>query len=157
MALVQLGVTTCGLCGGPIDALKAWLSFSAFVSNESDPLYRFNDAAFHEDCLDADPLGNVCLSLWSEFLAKRGPDGLPCEVCSEPILHFRDHLSLGLISSDRKSSLYAFNFLQFHRSHVARWSARVKVTAMLRIGLSDQSIGGVGFLKLVDELESLTE
>ena len=93
MALLQLGVSVCGICGRVIDDADEAMLFGAFVVNASDPVYAFSDGVFHQHCIDGDRSGRRCVALWEQVLVSRGPSGRPCAVCEAPIVDFRDHLA----------------------------------------------------------------
>jgi len=55
MALLFLGKSQCPICGKVINEEDRYYCFAAFVANPKDPLYFFNDACFHSDCLNQHP------------------------------------------------------------------------------------------------------
>ena len=155
MALLQVGLSTCGICGRTIDSAQETVLFAAFVVNAADPVYRFSDGVFHRCCIEADVSGRRCLGLWEQFLASRGPSGRPCDACERPIVDFRDHLGFGVLSSIPDSPLFFLNFVQLHRSHVAEWDRIGGVVELLRDSYRDGELSGPEAERLVQDLESL--
>jgi hypothetical protein len=50
MAIVIRGKSACQLCGNVMAEGDALVMTSPFISDRSDPLWRFSDAAFHAPC-----------------------------------------------------------------------------------------------------------
>lgn len=51
MSILIPGTTRCPICSLEIENKNEAYSFPAFVINVNDPLYYFNDASFHRQCL----------------------------------------------------------------------------------------------------------
>ena len=69
MALVIRGQTICDLCGEIIAEGDDVTTFPAFVHNEIDPLFCFNDAPFHTECVKKHPIGERAVSRADEWLS----------------------------------------------------------------------------------------
>jgi hypothetical protein len=52
MALIYEGIT-CAICEKPLDIEGSFVATSHFIEEESDPLWRFSDAAMHYSCFQA--------------------------------------------------------------------------------------------------------
>jgi hypothetical protein len=52
MALLLPGKTTCPLCGEVIGPDDSVVGTTHFIADESDPLWRYSDAAFHRNCFE---------------------------------------------------------------------------------------------------------
>lgn len=50
MALVIRGKTQCAICGKTIEQEDSIVMCPHFIADQSDPLWRFSDAAFHQFC-----------------------------------------------------------------------------------------------------------
>lgn len=155
MALIIRGQSRCLLCGQILEADDELLSFPAFIVNDRDRLAKFNDAAIHGRCLltcvdaqEAQRWANI-------FLDISRPAWRQCQACGEVIEDWRDHLGLGLITSDSKSPLKGLNFVQLHRSHVHEWPAAERTLRLLKDARLRHVVGGRGIDQLIDELSSL--
>jgi len=69
MALVTRGKTQCPICQQVLEARDDIVMFSAFISEPTDPLWLFNDAAFHRDCFAAHPFAPEADRRWHEILS----------------------------------------------------------------------------------------
>ncbi len=114
----------CQICGRPAGDGPDVVLFPPFVADAGDPLYRFNDGVFHRGCLESDPDGVRALSIIDAVLAAGRPDARVCAVCGEMIGDPDDYFGTGLLTTDPRSPLHAFNFMHLHRSHWTRWSRR---------------------------------
>lgn len=74
MAIVLRGKTQCALCGHIIQQSDAVRAFPAFIADQTHPLWRFSDAAFHSDCFEHWPERQRFLELLSDVLPSRGHD-----------------------------------------------------------------------------------
>jgi len=121
MALVILGKTPCASCAKPLQQGENTVSFSPFVANRRDALYRFSDAAFHRRCFDQEPLAEEALRRSEEVRARGGPGHRRCMVCGGEIRAPDDHFALGFLTDDEANPVFEFNYLHLHRSHFDRW------------------------------------
>ena len=48
--MVFFGRSTCPLCGVPVQESDDLVATSHFVESETDPLWRYSDAAMHRQC-----------------------------------------------------------------------------------------------------------
>ena len=53
MAQIIRGKSLCSLCNNVIAQADPIVSTSQFITDESDPLWPFSDAAFHQECFVA--------------------------------------------------------------------------------------------------------
>ena len=131
MAILIYG-ESCPLCGLPIDKCNRSVSFPPFVGNELDPLFAFSDSAFHEDCFRRHPLAESATAVVDDMQAKLLPINRNCTVCETPITDPDEYCSLGLLTSDKASPLWTYNFTQFHRTCLASWPQSALVRGLLQ-------------------------
>lgn len=120
MALYLPGMP-CGLCLRPFEACERPVFFSPLVPNRLDPLFVFNDAGFHQSCLDSHPMGRRAVEIQGEARHSFTPQNRLCETCGGSIDDPDAYEGTGCLSSDPSSLLSHFNFLHFHRNHIAQW------------------------------------
>lgn len=65
MALIIYGKTVCPICGNVIKEGQEVIAFSPFILNELDPLYFFNDAAFHTQCFYSYPAASKAQTVYA--------------------------------------------------------------------------------------------
>lgn len=121
MAIVIRGSTRCLMCGQVIEEGQAVVAFPPFVANIHDPLWYFNDAAFHATCFAEHRLAQECLQRYTEVVGHAGPDHRVCVVCRQKITEPDDFFTLGQVAIDDSDPLYPYNYLTFHRTHLAEW------------------------------------
>jgi hypothetical protein len=121
MALVIVGESRCMICNRLLEDEHQVTSLPAFVSNRRDPLFRFNDAAFHRSCFSADPLAGAAAERSANVTRFGGPGYRRCVVCGEEVSDPDDHFGVGFLTDDRTSPVFEFNYLHLHRSHFAQW------------------------------------
>jgi hypothetical protein len=56
-----------------------------FVTNEVDPLLKFNDRSFHEECFRLDPHSGEVEKRLNEIAQRSNPEKRLCTVCGLPI------------------------------------------------------------------------
>src|SRR5437660_6137761 len=95
MAIVIDGKTKCPICGMLIRQGQEIVPFPAFVSNELDDLWFFNDAAFHSACFHAHPLAEKAVGRLNEFRKQTGAGKRFCIVCEKEIYHPDDYFAVG--------------------------------------------------------------
>lgn len=122
MALLVRGRTHCPLCGRIIAAGDPVVSFPPLISNQLDPLFMFNDASFHRWCFDQHPLKAKIENVYQGYLSLCGPGKYKCIVCGEKIMNPDDYVCLGYFTNDPTHPLHRFNYMQFHRFCIAKWS-----------------------------------
>jgi hypothetical protein len=126
MALIIWGRTRCSGCGETLMNGDVIESFTAFVANELDPLYRFNDVAYHLRCLEQQPLGGAALDRMHAVIARVGPGHRACVVCHEQIVDPDDYFGTGFLTGDSGVAANEFNFVQFHVSHFLGWNRAIE-------------------------------
>lgn len=112
----------CRLCDRPIMKGQAMVSFSPFVANEVDPLFRFNDGVFHEECFEKEPLAELAEVRYAEVSEQSKPEKRRCRVCDKLIVDPDDYLPLGHLTDDTQHPLHQFNYTHLHRSCLGQWS-----------------------------------
>jgi hypothetical protein len=122
MAVVVRGLTKCGICGRVIDENDPVTTFPTFVSNRRDALFMFNDAGFHEWCVDRHPAGPLARQTAAEAMARLGPRGRICAACSVAIEDPDDYFAIGYLTGRASDPAHAYNFIQLHRRHIGTWA-----------------------------------
>ena len=122
MAIMVYGKTKCPLCKKPIQEGQEIVAFSPFVSNELDPLWVFNDGAFHAECFYEHPLAEETLARYKEIREHHGPGNRFCVVCKREILDPDNYFAVGYLADDVFQPLYRYNYTQAHRSCLPRWA-----------------------------------
>jgi len=72
MSIILLGKTCCIICGESIDESCSYISFPAFIVNESDPIHLFSDGVCHDDCLSKHHLKKVVMERFEEWKSNTG-------------------------------------------------------------------------------------
>jgi hypothetical protein len=139
MAIVIVGQTPCLLCGTLLAQGQRTVQFPPFVANEADPIWKFSDAAMHEECFRGDPLAAAAESRYRELRERGDPAKSRCHVCGNRITNPGGFFPFGYLTGDVSHRLYRLNYAVFHRSCLPRWSElasmRELATAQLKSGL----------------------
>jgi hypothetical protein len=152
MAIIIREKTLCSLCGKVLHHEQKVVSFPPFVHNERDPLLLFHDAAFHEDCFSKHHFADRVLRRVTEMQQRIGPGNRACVVCSNQVKDPDDYFALGHLTDDEKHALFKYNYLQAHRSCLAKWPELPFLCRELeRLNKSD-TWGGKVLERLVTEL-----
>ncbi|MFL6286025.1 MAG: hypothetical protein ACJ74Q_23020 [Pyrinomonadaceae bacterium] len=122
MAILIYGKTECLLCGKPIYEGQEIVAFSPFVSNELDPLWVFNDCAFHTECFNEHPLAEEAQARYKEVRERHGPGNRFCVVCKKEIFDPDNYFAVGHLVEDVFHPLYRYNYMQAHRSCLPKWA-----------------------------------
>jgi hypothetical protein len=122
MALLFYGKTECPLCGKVVNKGQDIVSFPAFVGNELDPLWMFNDASFHAECFNEHPLAQNAKSRYAEIRERQGAGNRFCVVCKQEIRDPDDYFAVGHLVEDVLDPLYLYNYTQAHRTHFTMWA-----------------------------------
>jgi hypothetical protein len=153
MAIVIRGSSLCPLCGNPMLASEDLILFPPFVSNEADPLWKFNDSGFHRICFERDPLSGKAESRWQEARERGKAENRRCLVCGRVILDPEEYFPLGHLADEPKHPLFRFNFAQFHQSCLPRWIDLAQVCWLAERQLESGAWKGKAMLQLVDMLK----
>lgn len=149
MALIFEGLTECKLCRKIIKSGDKTIGFPAFIVNENDPLYRFNDAGFHQACIMKSPLGRRALMLLNEWSQKTGPGKRKCVVCQKEILDPDNYFSTEYLAAGCE-----FNFIHLHKSCINQWRDREKFLQLLQYKLDLHEWKGNYFDMLIKILKA---
>lgn len=120
MAIIVRG-TPCPLCGKPISETDETVAFPPFTANRRDPLFPFSDGVFHDACFRKHPLAGRVEARVEEFDRQRARPRI-CAACREEIRDPDDYFTVGFLTDDEESPVFAFNYLELHRSHLREWS-----------------------------------
>ncbi len=132
------------------------VSFPAFVGNEADPLLKFSDATFHEECFRRDPSARVVEDRVREARASCEPSRRRCRVCDQPITKPDEYFGLGHLTSDQSHALHAFNYAHLHRVCLGRWKDLALVRTFAAKQLALGAWKGDGMRRLLRELDEAT-
>ncbi len=155
MTLVIGGVTRCSLCERFLGDSGCVEGFTVFVWNELDPLFGFNDAAFHRSCLERDPLGKLAIERQADVRRRLGPGSHQCVVCQKAITSWSDNVAFPYLAAD-ENELSEFNYLQFHRGCLPRWPLVASAARLHQAAIGRGQLRGTTFGHLLHELENAT-
>jgi hypothetical protein len=130
MAIV-LPETKCRICGVAATAQPPYVMFPPFVANELDPLFPFSDAVVHEACLRTHPWGPAARAVRALIHEQNANSVRRCVVCQEAITDPDDYLTTWYLTSDTRSPLFRFNWVQLHRRHLDQWEDWPEVQRIL--------------------------
>jgi predicted nucleic acid-binding Zn ribbon protein len=153
MAILIEGMK-CSLCGKPMTKGEETISFSAFVSNEADPLVRFSDGIFHVECFRKHPSAHAVEARYAEVREKNKPENRRCVVCGKSISDPDDFFSLGYLTDEVSHPLYRLNCTHLHRSCLNRWSELTTVSALAQKQLESGAWSGEGMRWLLKILKN---
>jgi len=156
MAILIEGMK-CSLCSRSMTKSQATVSFSPFVSNEADPLFRFSDGVFHKECFQKEPLAEMAKARCVEVREQSIPENRRCRVCGKTIVNPDDYLPLGHLTNDRLHPLYQFNYTHLHRSCLHQWPDLGRVTDLAEKHLETGAWKGNGMRWILKALKSLDQ
>lgn len=131
------------------------VAFSAFVTNQADPLAQFSDAVFHADCFHAHPLAEKATRADEWVRSRLSPEHRRCDICGGPILAPDDHFATGLLTSAEQDPLARYNALQAHRACLAEWVELGDFYDLLKSCKRSGRCRGPGVDVLLDQLGAL--
>jgi hypothetical protein len=73
MALIDVGMP-CSLCGQPIKVGDTYVATTHFISDRSDPLWRYSDSAMHKNCFEGWSLRTIFTKRYRQVM--RGKPGI---------------------------------------------------------------------------------
>jgi len=141
----------CSLCGKPMTLDQELVGFPPFIPNTLDPLYFINDATLHAHCFYNHPLATKSLERLREG---RKTSNHICAVCGQKIDHPDDYFLLGHLTDEPTHPLYAYNYLQFHKSHLPNWDHLLKAYELLMELKHSGTWGGKSLDWMLQHLES---
>lgn len=124
MALIFIGQSVCPICDCVLQEGEAITGFPAFVPNNKDPIYFFNDEGFHKECVPKHEFGNLALKSVSLYYEKVDYTKKTCLISGELITEFTDYFNTGLLTSDEQNPLYPYNFITLHRKYIKDWELK---------------------------------
>jgi hypothetical protein len=119
-----MAMAICSLCGKELRESEEVFVFPAFVPNTKDPLYQFNDSAFHIECLKRHPLGDEAIRLANQFIVRTRPANRICKAGGNVIQKPDDYIFFDLLTSDQHEDLYEFNFTTLDKGNLGKWEDR---------------------------------
>jgi hypothetical protein len=148
MAIIIRGKTKCPICDRSIDEGDEVVSFPSLISNENEPLYGFNDAAFHAGCFASHPLASAATQRIQQWQAKTS-QGRVCRVCGADISDPDDYYIFPHFTDDPQQPLFDLNYGQFHRSCLDSWDRLPSVICEIRRLRESGSWGGTALDSIV--------
>ena len=121
----------CNICGKPVIEKSDVKLFPAFLSNEIDPLFVFNDAIIHKECFSAHPMAERVTEILNELVCKIGPAKRYCNICTTIIKNPDEYMNFSCLSSDVSNPLSKFNFTQYHKSCFRNSSIAERIDNMI--------------------------
>lgn len=152
MAIVFINITVCSLCNSELKESEKIYSFPAFAANAGDPMFEYNDQAFHLDCLKDDSQGQKAIKLAEKFLFHTRTANRICVVSGNRIMNPNDYLFIPLLTSNAKEKMYDFNFLTFDRSNTKDWERRQEFLSVAKQFRDDGKWIDLGSYKYLDSL-----
>jgi hypothetical protein len=156
MALIVTGMP-CRICGQPMNSSQGLTTFTAFVSNQSDPVFFFNDAAFHTTCFEKHPLAEKAMKRMDEVLEHCRYDKRICTVCNHIITDPDDYFGFFHLTEDVEHPLYPYNYLHFHLSHLAEWEDLPRAYQLIKVLRDSGTWTGKGLDYLLQAIENSGE
>lgn len=147
MALVFEGKSKCPFCNSVLDKNKPYKMFPSFLLNIKDPLYIFNDATVHEECLEKHLLKDKIF----EFIRSTPLSEEVCHIGGNKIAQ-NDIIYFGCLTTEN-NELSEFNFLTFDRNNIFKWKDRERFIAIaqryIEKGIWEDVYGALN--RLIDE------
>lgn len=122
MALIFLNQTKCSFCSEVIRTGNPYDGFPAFVYSNRDPLFRFNDAAYHVDCLEKSEFKQQLDERMALRESVLGVENRQCLVCEKSLINSEDVFFLGYIAFDKNDPLFLYNYTVSHISCLPNWT-----------------------------------
>lgn len=150
MAILIYGMS-CLICGEPMHEGQDLFSFPPFVSNRKDPLWLFDDAAVHTECLRAHPLGKTAEMRLERYMEAREESPPRCALCSVKIAEPDEYFTFGHLTDDPANPLSRYNFRHYHRHCLAKSREFPEIRAHL-IALGESGEWDEAAIDWLDEL-----
>ena len=124
MSITIINKTICCICEKVIEQGEVYRGFPPFISNVKDPLYFFNDASFHIECIKSHPSGNRAIKFADDFIINTSPTNRRCIVDNKRIENIEDYIFMGLLTSNDNEELFEFNFTTLNKKNLNKWTHR---------------------------------
>lgn len=131
MAILLYENSKCFICNEVMHKNEDITSFPAIFVNEKLPLYSFNDASCHTECLIKHPHAKKAVIFAQEFTQKSKPENRKCEVCDEILVDYLDYFGTNLIDTRDDGALKDYNWLHFHKSCIEKWNKKSEFVDLL--------------------------
>lgn len=121
MALFTRG-NLCTLCMLPMERRKEVIIFPHLVSNTHDPLFAFNNNAFHKVCVRKHPWGEMAVKQ-KQFVHETILPNTKreCVLCEEKVAEPTQLVGTGILTSSQKHPLFKFNWVEAHKGCITHW------------------------------------
>ena len=120
MGFVIRGRARCRICNELHLPGEALVSVPPCIGNRLDPLYLFNDAAFHVGCFVGHPQAKAVQEI--ERRLRENWEIRICCICGERLAKPNEEFRTEYLAD--QGPLSEFNFLQIHQSCLGRWSEK---------------------------------
>lgn len=121
--------TFCGLCGKLIEAYDDIIAVPSIFCNRNDPMYAYNDRAFHKKCFESAEEAEKILHFIE--LVKKEYSKKECCICGDKILSADDMLFVPVISSNEENAVSKYNCRSFHKNCYEMSGAKADIEAYL--------------------------
>ncbi|MBX3060918.1 MAG: hypothetical protein KF770_31035 [Anaerolineae bacterium] len=135
MTIIIYGKTVCSICGKVIRPDQKAIGLPHLISNELDNLFIYNDGAYHHLCFEKVPENEILFSYLRDYeeLTERLNAAISTGLINNP----EEILSTGVLSSDPKNPLWAYN-LKFYSKN----TVQEKELLTLKKLLSEEKLKG---------------
>jgi len=154
MMLIMRDTTPCGICNRPLKHGDAITAFPSIVVNENDPLYQFNESAFHRECFESHPLAEEAMERIREWEAKITPAHM-CYLCGQRITNPDDHYIFPDTTRDHGSPFFEYNFAECHRECLRKWEMSPRILAHMKELRASGQWKGIGVDWAIADLEAI--
>lgn len=129
----------CSACGLPMKDNNEVIGFPAFIANQRDPLYQFNDGVFHVHCLKSHALAETLFQRYEAWTAANLPKSRICRASGQLISDPEDYIGLGFLVESPVHELFPYNFAHFSQRALREWNFRDRlVMALTRLAKSSE-------------------
>lgn len=152
MAILILGKTVCKICGNIIDNNDKFVSLPAFVFNDCDPLFFFNDSAFHENCFWTHESSKNVTERVERLFKEISSKNRVCIVCKNQIIQPDDYLFLGFITDNTEDDISKYGYTKLHLSCLPKWKDLNNFKKLLAQSISDKAVEGSFYETILTQL-----
>lgn len=111
----------CPLCYKVIIEEQDKVMIPALTGNPNNPLFIFSDAVVHKDCFYKHPLAISVEERLKGVYHNALRRHRVCEICNQEIKKPDEYFGTNLLSDQKESPLYQYNYMHFHRNCIKNW------------------------------------